>query len=289
MTSSLQPTPQSNDGPQVRACGRVFALGLIALGGLVAAPGCASKPVVTADGIQDTARRTYYEGMQELASGNYIAATQLFQEVTRSPQYVRYTALARLRIGDALFLQDRYQEATEIYRSFANQFKSDPNLPYARFRVAACFYHRMPTEWFASPPAHELDQSVTHQAEAELKGFLSTFPTSRFAPEAREMLAATRRMLFDTELFAADFYAGRGSWRAVAWRLDRAVDLYPEFALDDELVWRMADAYRRAGDDAQAAKSYGLYLKSFPRGERKDEAKERLEAIRKGLDDTGRT
>ncbi|TNF27973.1 MAG: outer membrane protein assembly factor BamD [Deltaproteobacteria bacterium] len=250
---------------------------------------CASGDRVASEGISDTARRAYYEGMQELVDGNYIAATQLFQNVARSPRYVRYAALARLRIGDALYLQDRYQEATEIYRSFTSQYKSDPNLPYARFQVAACYYNRVPSEWFASPPAHEMDQTLTFQAEAELKGFLDTFPTSRFAPDARKMLAEVRQMLFDSELFAADFYAAKGRYRAVAWRLDRAIDNYPELGLEESLVWRMADAYAKSGDQAQAAKAYGLYLKSFPEGEHKHEAKERMEKIRNGVDDHGRT
>jgi len=250
---------------------------------------CASGDRVASEGIRDTARRSYYEAMEELVDGNYIAATQLFQNVSRSPRYVRYAALAKLRIGDALYLQDRYQEATELYRAFASQYKSDPNLPYARFQVAACYYNRVPSEWFASPPAYEMDQTLTYQAEAELKGFLDTFPTSRFAPQAREMLAEVRQMLFDAEIFAADFYEGRGRYRAVAWRLDRAIDNYPELGLEESLVWRMADAYAKSGDQAQAAKAYGLYLKSFPDGEHKHEVKERMEQIRESLDDHGRT
>ncbi|PKN57353.1 MAG: hypothetical protein CVU56_11520 [Deltaproteobacteria bacterium HGW-Deltaproteobacteria-14] len=252
---------------------------------------CGSANRINPEGIQDSARRSYYEGMGELVDGNYIAATQLFQDVARSPRYVRFAALAKLRIGDALYLQDRYQEATELYRSFASQYKSDPNLPYARFQVAACYYNRVPSEWFASPPAYEMDQSLTYQAEAELKGFLDTFPTSRFAPRARSMLGEVRQMLFEAELFAADFYERRDRWRAVAWRLDRAIDNYPELGLKEPLVWRMADAYARSGDEAQAAKAYGLYLKSFPEGEHKHEVKARMEKIRQRLDsdDHGRT
>jgi len=280
------PQPRSSSVPAVQRCALAAAclLGLAVTGG-----GCAGGDRVPSDGIQDSARRAYYEGMQELVDSNYIAATQLFQDVARSPRYVRYAALAKLRIADALFLQDRFQEATEIYRSFASQYKSDPNLPYARFRVAQCYYERLPSEWFASPPAFEMDQTVTTQAEAELKGFIDTFPLSRFAPEARQMLADTRRMLFDSELFAADFYAGRSRWRAVAWRLDRAIDTYPEFGLKEPLVWRMADAYAKSGDQSQAAKAYGLYLKSFPEGEHKDEVKAKMELIRQSLDDNGRT
>ena len=282
---------RTSSSPPIRSArsARGSVVAFAAMVGL-AATACASSHRVNSDGIQDSSRRTYYEAMQELVDGNYIASTQLFQDVARSPRYVRYAALAKLRIGDALFLQDRYQEATELYRSFVSQYKSDPNQPYARFQVAACYYRRIPSEWFASPPAYEMDQTLTFQAEAELKGFLDTFPASRFAPDARKMQAEVREMLFQSELFAANFYAGRDRWRAVAWRLDRAIDNYPEFGLRESLVWRMADAYAKSGDQAQAAKAYGLYLKSFPDGEHKHEVKARMEKIRQSLDDDhGRT
>ncbi len=241
--------------------------------------GCASAGP-TGQGVKDSARRAYYEAMTDLVDGNFIQATQRFQEVSRSPRYVRYAALAKLRIGDALSLQGRHQEATEVYRAFISQYKSDPNLPYARFQVAASSFHRIPGEWFASPPAYEMDQTLTRQAEAELKGFLDTFPTSRFAAEARRMLAEAREMLFEHEVYAADFYASRDQWQAVAWRLDKAIEHYPELGLTDPLVWRMASAYAKAGDQAQAAKSYGLYLRRFPDGAHKAEAKARMETIR---------
>jgi len=290
-----QPQPRTAprgrvDGLRRSGPGRVVRFGLLLVGLLVALGGCRSVPaVLDGEGVQDSARRLYYAAMVELANGNHVQATQLFQQVASSPRYVRYAALARLRIGDALFFQSRYHEATEVYRSFTGQHKGDPNMPYARYMVAVCHYKRLPGEWFLSPPAHEMDQSVTRQAEAELKGFLSTFPTSRFAPEARRMLAETREMLFSHEVFAADFYARRGAWRAVAWRLQRAIDNYPELGLSEELVWRMADAYARTDDQASAVRAYGLYLKSFPDGERRDEVRSRLDALRERLDDERRT
>ncbi|MCA9517071.1 MAG: outer membrane protein assembly factor BamD [Myxococcales bacterium] len=263
--------------------------GLVVVAALLVTACGSTNASLPPEAVQDSARRLYFQAMQELEDGNFIAATTLFQEVASSPRYVRYAALARLRIGDAYFLQDRFPEAAEVYRGFISQYKSDPNLPYARFRVAQSYFERMPSDWFASPPAYELDQSLTEQAEAELTGFVTTFPTSRFAPEARKMLAETRKMLFDHELYAANFYASEESWRAVAWRLDRAIETYPELGLEDDLVYRMADAYAKSGDEASAARGYGLYLKSFPEGKHHDDVKTRLEEIRKRVDEQRRT
>jgi len=244
------------------------------------APGCSNSGVV-ADDIKDTVRRTYFQAMDELVGGNYVRARQLLNQVARSPRYFRYAALARLRIGDSLFLQERYAEAVELYRSFTAQYKSDPNLPYARYRMAVCYFRRMPSEWFASVADHEIDQTMTKEAVRELAGFIRAFPISRYTQEARVKLKEAQKMLLDHVLYVADFYETRGKPRAVAWRIESALKAYPDVAATDELVWRMADAYAQAGDRADAARSYALYLEKFANGKMKAEAKRRLDVIRR--------
>jgi outer membrane protein assembly factor BamD (BamD/ComL family) len=184
-----------------------------------------------------------------------------------------------------MFFQGRFAEATEMYRSFANQHRGDPNLPYARFRVAHSYFKRLPTSWFLAPPAYEMDQTLTQQAEAELTGFISLFPTSEYAPEARRMLKATRRMLFEHELYAADFYRSRGAWRGVAWRLRDAFERFPEFVANDEkLAWRYVDAAERGGHALDALRALGWFVEKYPSSPRRDEALARAAAVQAKLE-----
>jgi outer membrane protein assembly factor BamD len=247
---------------------------------------CASAGPDLDSSIKDNARRTYYDGMRQLLDGDYVKASTSFQAVAGSPRHVKYGALAKLRLGDAFFLQGRYAEAAEIYRGFVQQHPGDPNLPYARFRVAECQFERIPSDWFASPPAHEFDQTLTQQAEAELKGFLSTFPTSIYAAEARTMLARARQMLFTHEMYAVDFYADRGAWQAVAWRLDTIVQTYPEQSSREVLLARLVSAWVRVGQPSEIARVSSMYLDRFPQGPLAVEAKQRLEEARKSLEDS---
>ncbi|MFO0750207.1 MAG: outer membrane protein assembly factor BamD [Myxococcota bacterium] len=249
-----------------------------------ASAACGSSAPALDGSVKDPVRRGYYDAMRSLVDGDYLEATTRFQVVASSPRTSKYAALAKLRLGDALFYQERYAEATELYRGFTNQYKSDPNLPYARYRVAECYFERLPSDWFAAPPAYEMDQTLTQQAEAELKGFLSQFPTSRYAASARQMLAETRLMLYRTEMYAVDFYAAHHKWQAVAWRLKDAMDTYPELAVKEARVWQMSRAWRHVGQDSEVARSLGLYLEKFPDGAHVGEAKAELEAIRQGLD-----
>lgn len=277
-TPSKKPDEQPRSATNASRAVRWLSAALVVSASSVAA--CASAgPDLRPDdpAYKDPARRAYYDAMRELIEGDYIQAGTLFQAVASSPRHVKHASLAKLRLGDSFFFQGRWAEAAEVYRGFVSQHQSDPNLPYARFKVAECQYKRIPGEWFASPPAHEFDQTLTLQAEAEIKGFLSLFPTSHFAPQAKKMLGEVRQMLLATELYAADFYEDREQWQAVAWRLDFAVDVYPELAVREDLVWRLGSAWQRVGNHGEAAAAWALYVQRFPDANRHEEAVRRLE------------
>ena len=240
---------------------------------------CAAPQVKELD-PEASARQDYLEAMEELIAGNYIQATMLFNKVTRAPRYVRYGALARVRIGDALYRQQRYEEAIQAYRAFVSQFGSDPNVPYARFKIAQCFAHRIPFEWFASPPAYEMDLTMTRQALTEFKTFVKTFPTSRYSDEARQKISELRDSMLAHEYYVADYYAQHEKWRAVAWRLQGAIDKYPNLAKTETIMFRLGDAFQKAGDLKDAERTYLLYVSSFPASKRLSEVNQRLESIR---------
>jgi len=48
----------------------------------------------------------YHRGLQQLKDSDYAKAFETLQAVARGPSYVRYTALARLRLADILFYQN---------------------------------------------------------------------------------------------------------------------------------------------------------------------------------------
>jgi outer membrane protein assembly factor BamD len=233
---------------------------------------------------EGSARRAYFKGMKELVAGNHNKATEIFSKLSRGPRYLRYGALARLRIGDAFFVQKRWDEAIEAYRAFVAQYATDPNLPYARYRIAAAYHRRLPDDWFLTPNAHEMEQTMTNQAVRELQGFMATFATSRYAPQVREMLGDARSLLLSHEFYVADYYEARENWRGVAWRLESAVKNYPDLALTPELLFRMANAYEMAGDIADAARCYGTYLEQFPEGTKRQQCQQSLDSIRNSVD-----
>ncbi len=246
--------------------------------------GCAPSRHVRPAGVQTKALAGYLDGLEELESGNYKEAIRHFQAVASSPRYFRYTALAALRLADALFYQEMYARAIEAYHGFIKQYAGNPNIPYAEFRVAQCHFERIPGDWFLLPAAYEKELSTTRGAYEALTRFLNHHPRHRFVPVARRMRAFCVQRLVEHELYVADFYEGRGRPRGVVQRLESALRSFPARATtEDNLLW-LARAYSEADDPAGQASAIERYLAAFPDGERSGEARSQLEVLEKTIE-----
>lgn len=221
------------------------------------------------------------DGMEELMAGNYTEAITQFHRVVRSPGYVKYAALARLRIGDALFLQEKFDAAVETYRSFLKQYEGNPNSGYAQFRIGHAFFEQIPTGWFLSPPVHERQQTFVKHANAELRRFVQYYPTNRLVPKAQVLLDECEKMLYDHERFAANFYQNRDKPRGVIIRLERAFRQFPEIAgADEESYVMLAKAYADTERFDEARAMYSSYLERFPDGSYRNQAEDSLATLR---------
>lgn len=241
---------------------------------------CGTRPPVRTVSLNDQARARYYLGMGELVDGNHAEAIQAFQQVARSPGYIKYAALARLRIGDALFLQEKFDAAIENYRAFTKQFEGDANVGYAVFRIGHAFYEQIPSEWFLAPPAHEREQLHVRNATRSLRRFVSLYPSHRLVNQAQTMLDECERKQYDHELYVARFYHSREKPAGVVIRLERAFENYPDLAATEDNYLMLAKAYAQTARLKQAEAMYQAYLDRFPGGEYRDQAEQSLTTLR---------
>jgi outer membrane protein assembly factor BamD len=239
---------------------------------------CAStKP--TAKSRSSKVRAVYIDGMRDLLGGRYSESLHSFNVVSRSPGYVKYAALARLRIGDALLLQQKYDAAVEIYRSFLKQYEGNSNVPYARFRIGQAFYAQIAGEWFLSPPGFEREQVPVRRAKRALKKFVRLYPSHPLVSQARKLLNDCDRRLYDHEMYVVDFYESRKKPRAIVQRLEVVFQTYPARAATEENVLLLARSYARIRAFYKAAYMYQAYLKRYPKGSYRAQAVKSLKLL----------
>ncbi|MEN8161959.1 MAG: outer membrane protein assembly factor BamD, partial [Myxococcota bacterium] len=119
-------------------------------------------------------RRVFLFGWIDLTP--YQEAIDKFQEVVDNYPYSQYAVFAELRIADAYYEQERWEEALSYYRDFADLHPEHELVPYTIYRTALCHA--------AKSPSAGRDQSATKEALEALDQLMSRYPTSAEAREA---------------------------------------------------------------------------------------------------------
>jgi outer membrane protein assembly factor BamD len=203
---------------------------------------CSATP---AQPIAIEAEQLYHDGMEHLAGGALLEAEQEFVKLTKLPSYLGLTALARLRLADAQFHQQKFDQAIETYHSFVSRHDGNDNVPYALFMVAKAHVELMPSDLWVLPPVYELDLSSVQQARQQLERFVRQYPRSRYTTEALELRDRCVDILHDHNRFVVAFYRDRGQWTGVVSRLHQTMQQFPSRSHTLDNYALLAQAYEK--------------------------------------------
>ena len=210
-------------------------------------------------------KQTYIDAMDALASANYPQAKKLFRELSGESRYVKYSVLAKLRLGDTMLAEGDYEAAEYVYDEFLQQYKGDPNEPYAHFRKCQTREEQVPGDWLILPPPESKDMTHARRAYVCLKDFLDLYSDSRFAPRAMQSYATLRGLLYRHERYVADYYWRHDRFDAVKGRVVGILQDYPE-KMDEVLYERLVRSLAESKDLTEATRYYTDYSSRFPKG-----------------------
>ena len=214
----------------------------------------------------DTARSNYDKGMAELKDENWAEATKYFTYVKGKFPFSSYATLAELRLGDALYGQEKWLEAIDAYRQFIkfHPLHAEVTNGYASYRISQSYVEQIPTEWFLVPPSHEKDQSATKDALRELSSFLRTFPQSPHLEKVKALYTKSLRKLADHELYVARFYLERDKPAATILRLETVLKKYPDAKVDPEVMLLLGQTYLKLEQRQKARETFAALIKKYP-------------------------
>lgn len=234
-------------------------------------PGCGStvKSSSVGGGTATLAHQSgaeYVRGLAALRSGDYAKAMDAFQAVARGPSYVRYTALARLRLADALYFQEQFDEAVEGYRGFIELNAADPNLHYAYFRMAESKVRSIAGDFLLMPPTDRRDPQRVWAALHFLDDFVARFPNSHHIDEALLLRTRMAKVVASFEMEVARFYMTRKKPVGAVNRLQRLMKSVPQMFRDEDTHLALAQALAAADDREALARECTTYDEVFPAG-----------------------
>jgi outer membrane protein assembly factor BamD len=224
--------------------------------------GCESPPPEWED--PDPADVLYEEGLAQLAGKkilwlfpkrDYDGAIETFQTVIDNYPYSDYAVLAELKIADAYFEDDAYEEALSYYRDFADLHPQHEKVPYTIFQSALCHERRMRSV--------NRDQTATREALVYLDRLLSEYPYSEYSAEAEEMWRQLRTALAGQVMGIADFYRNRGEYESAAERYRSLLSEYPGLGLDAESLFKLGLCYAAMNRKVEAQRVFMAIVQNY--------------------------
>jgi outer membrane protein assembly factor BamD len=227
--------------------------------------GCATTEgsAETALDYTDNARRDYEAALEAFEDKNWELADELLNEVKRKYAYSRYARLAELRLADAYFQQEKFAEAISGYKEFVHDHPNDPEVPYARYRVAKGEFDSV-SQSIMLPPLEERDLASVNDALSTLRSYLSDYPGSEHAEEMRYMLDIVLGLLARHELYVARYYLAEGRFDAAIMRCEYALKNLKSSGLEPEGMVLLGEIYMKQKRKKDAREVLTKLLQLYP-------------------------
>ena len=240
---------------------------VVAAGGvcIAALAGCTGQQKTTASPLHYTenAKRAYDEGLVAYFDRDWELANQLFGEVKRKYSYSRYARLAELRLADIAYRQEKFAEAIGMYKCFVSDYPNDPEVPYARYKIAKAEFVDSGAS-ILMPPLEERDLSNVRDAHVALRALIADFPESEHSVELNYMLEVVTGLLVRHELYVARFYLNRDGFDAAVARCQYALQNYQDSGLEPEALVLLGETYLKMKETGKARSSFQLVLDKYP-------------------------
>jgi outer membrane protein assembly factor BamD len=172
------------------------------------------------DDMEPTPAELMSEGLDKFNSGEFEGATELFQKVKDRYPYSKNALEAELKMADALYQRDMFDEAYEEYSEFERLHPKNPAIPYVIYQQGMCFYRQSSTI--------DRDQSKTLRAREEFERVVKRYKNSPYANMAKRKLRESLVNMAEHELYVGNFYYRTGKYDAAMDRYLYIIDHFPD-------------------------------------------------------------
>lgn len=171
--------------------------------------GCGIIDMIYLPPAEDTAQEIYEAANDAMSEKNYVRAVELYNKLRDVYPFSPYTMDAELSLGDAYFLDEEYEQATETYKDFEALHPRNEAIPYVLYQTGMSLLKQF----------RSIDRATTEleEAYAYFNRLVQTYPDSPYAKSAEENMLLCRKLMAEHELYIADVFWHMGQY-GPAWQ-----------------------------------------------------------------------
>lgn len=197
--------------------------------------------------MEKNAEQLAAEGASDFLNENYRAAIRSYTDLKDWYPFSKYAILAELKIADAHFHLEEYDEAILAYENFEKLHPRNEAIPYVIYQTGLCWFNRIGTI--------DRDHAPATNARALFQRLMEQFPESEYAQKAPEHVEKCIANMAGHELYVADFYLKTKNYRAALKRYQYIVEFYPQSDQAQRALEKIPECDRRVREElAQAEK-----------------------------------
>ncbi|MGY1410110.1 outer membrane protein assembly factor BamD [Luteimonas sp. A611] len=208
----------------------------------------------------------YDKGLSQMHNGNWSGAAVTYRRLLAQYPYGPYTEQALMESAYAHFKMGNNEEAISTIDRFLRTYPTHANTPYMYYLRGLVNSNRdtvfLQRVWKLD--ASRRDLATPSQAYADFNTLVDRYPSSRYAPDARQRMVALRNMFARHEIEIALYYMRRDAWIAAAERATYLLETYPQSEFQNDAVAVLAAAYTELGNETLAADARRVLQQNEP-------------------------
>ena len=182
---------------------------------------------------------SYNEAYKALEENDpYFAAKKFLEAELLFPQS-KWAPKSALMASYSFYMQNYYAEALMNLERYLNTYPDDPDISYAHYLIAMCYYETIEDE--------KRDTGPLLKAKKQFEHVLSNYPSTDFAMDAKFKLELIQDILASKEMYLGRHYIKRGKWIAAINRFKVVVDKYDQTIFIEEAIHRLVEINYKIG------------------------------------------
>ncbi len=249
---------------------------------------CAKKEktsLVVEEDVELQMIRAFREGYEEFKLGDSLFAAKKFNEAELLFPQSAWAPKAALMAAYVYYADDYYYDAQFELNRFIKTYPKSPDLNYAHFLLAMCYYEQIIDE--------KKDLGPLIQAQEKFNFIIKNYPDSDYALDAEYKLDLIQDYLASKEMYIALHYFKKKKWIASINRYKTVVEQYEKTIYVEEALHRLVELYYTIGLENESQKYASLlgynyqsskwYEKSYKIFNKKYKTKLELKKEKKGM------
>ena len=214
---------------------------------------CAKKEktsLVVEEDVELQMIRAFREGYEEFKLGDSLFAAKKFNEAELLFPQSSWAPKAALMAAYVYYADDYYFDAQFELDRFIKTYPKNPNLDYAHFLLAMCYYEQIVDE--------KKDLGPLLQAQEKFNFVIKNYPDSDYALDAEYKLDLIQDYLASKEMYIALHYFKKKKWIASINRYKTVVKQYEKTIYVEEALHRLVELYYTIGLESESQKYASL-------------------------------